>query len=62
MSSSSHLPLASSDSREAGSSNSVGSADEDWDLVIEPHSSLLSLQLGEVWRYRDLLYLFTAAT
>ncbi|TWU16977.1 ABC transporter permease [Allorhodopirellula heiligendammensis] len=33
--------------------------DDDWDLIIEPHSSLLSLQLGEVWRYRDLLYLFT---
>lgn len=33
--------------------------DDDWDLVIEPHSSLFSLQLGEVWRYRDLLYLFT---
>lgn len=33
--------------------------DQDWDLVIEPHSSLLTLQLGEVWRYRDLLYLFT---
>jgi lipopolysaccharide transport system permease protein len=32
---------------------------EQWDLIIEPHSSLLSLQLGEVWRYRDLLYLFT---
>lgn len=33
--------------------------DADWDLVIEPHSSFLSLRLGEVWRYRDLLYLFT---
>ncbi len=33
--------------------------DRDWDLVIQPHSSPLSLQLGEVWRYRDLLYLFT---
>ena len=33
--------------------------DEAWDLVIEPHSSLLSLQLGDIWRYRDLLYLFT---
>jgi len=32
---------------------------EDWDLVIAPHSSLFSLQWGEVWRYRDLLYLFT---
>ncbi len=30
----------------------------DWDLVIGPHSSLLSLQFGEVWRFRDLLYLF----
>lgn len=43
-----HSPLASS------------SAEEDsWDLVIQPHSSLFSLQLGDVWRYRDLLYLFT---
>lgn len=32
---------------------------DDWDLVIQPHSSLLSLQLSDVWRYRDLLYLFT---
>ncbi|MCM2371517.1 ABC transporter permease [Aporhodopirellula aestuarii] len=32
--------------------------DEAWDLDIEPHASLLSLRLGEVWRYRDLLYLF----
>ena len=35
------------------------SAEEEWDLVIEPHSSLLTLNLGDVWRYRDLLYLFT---
>lgn len=33
--------------------------DEHWDLVIRPHASLLSLQFGDVWRYRDLLYLFT---
>ena len=32
---------------------------EQWDLIIEPHASLLSLQWGDVWRYRDLLYLFT---
>ncbi|TWU01263.1 ABC transporter permease [Stieleria varia] len=32
---------------------------EHWDLVIEPHASLFSLNLGDVWRYRDLLYLFT---
>lgn len=33
--------------------------DGDWDLVIGPHTSPLSLQLGDIWRYRDLLYLFT---
>jgi lipopolysaccharide transport system permease protein len=31
---------------------------EDWDLVIEPKSSLLDLNYGDVWRYRDLLVLF----
>ncbi|MCI0920769.1 ABC transporter permease [Sphingobacterium rhinopitheci] len=30
---------------------------ENWTEVIEPHSSLLSLNLKEVWRYRDLLLL-----
>jgi lipopolysaccharide transport system permease protein len=28
-----------------------------WDLVIEPQSSLLDLNLKDVWRYRDLLWL-----
>lgn len=31
---------------------------EDWDLVIKPKGKLLDLQLKEVWRYRDLLFLF----
>lgn len=31
---------------------------EDWTIEIYPHDSLLSLRLGEVWRYRDLLMLF----
>jgi lipopolysaccharide transport system permease protein len=31
---------------------------EDWDLIIEPKSSLLDLKLKQVWRYRDLLFLF----
>ncbi|MCW3090851.1 MAG: transporter permease [Ferruginibacter sp.] len=31
---------------------------EDWDLVIEPKAALLDLNLKEVWRYRDLLWLF----
>ncbi|MFG0260899.1 MAG: ABC transporter permease [Novipirellula sp. JB048] len=39
-------------------SKTEGNGLEDWDLVIQPHSSLLSLQLSEIWRYRDLLQLF----
>ena len=31
---------------------------EHWDQVIEPHSKLLNLNLKEVWRYRDLMWLF----
>jgi len=30
---------------------------KDWDLIIEPQSSLLDLNLKDVWRYRDLLWL-----
>ena len=30
----------------------------DWDLTIEPQSSLFDLNLKEVWRYRDLLWMF----
>ena len=29
-----------------------------WQLVIEPEGSWFDLKLGEVWRYRDLLWLF----
>ena len=29
-----------------------------WDLTIEPQSSLFALNLKDVWRYRDLLWLF----
>ncbi len=32
--------------------------EEDWTLVIKPNSGLFDLQLKEVWRYRDLLFLF----
>ena len=31
--------------------------DSEWDLVIEPQSSLLEINLKDVWRYRDLLWL-----
>lgn len=30
---------------------------KEWDLVIEPQSSLFELNLKDVWRYRDLLWL-----
>lgn len=30
---------------------------KEWDLVIEPRSSLFNLHLRDVWRYRDLLVL-----
>jgi lipopolysaccharide transport system permease protein len=30
----------------------------DWDLSIEPQSSLFDLNLKDVWRYRDLLLMF----
>jgi lipopolysaccharide transport system permease protein len=33
-------------------------APEHWDQVIEPRAKLLDLNLKEVWRYRDLLWLF----
>src|SRR5450432_4412300 len=32
--------------------------DEFWTEVITPRVSLLDLKFGEVWRYRDLLWLF----
>lgn len=31
---------------------------EQWDLIIEPKNKFFRLQLGEVWRYRDLMMLF----
>jgi lipopolysaccharide transport system permease protein len=30
---------------------------KEWDLVIEPQTSLFELNLKDVWRYRDLLWL-----
>ncbi len=31
---------------------------EDWSLVIRPHNRLMDLHLADVWRYRDLLWMF----
>ncbi len=32
--------------------------EDDWLYEITPHHQLFSLRLGELWRYRDLLFLF----
>lgn len=29
----------------------------EWDLTIEPHTSIFHLSLRDIWRYRDLLFL-----
>src|SRR4051812_12178904 len=39
-------------------SSKVDTPADDWDLVIEPKTSLLNLKLGEVWDYKDLILLF----
>lgn len=31
---------------------------ENWDLVIKPRASLFQLRIGEIFKYRDLLFLF----
>ena len=31
---------------------------EQWDQIIEPHGNLINPRLAELWRYRDLIYLF----
>jgi lipopolysaccharide transport system permease protein len=38
-------------------SNRSDQAVADWDLVITPQKHLFDLQLGKIWRYRDLLVL-----
>ena len=35
-----------------------GTADTTWDLEIKPQSHLLDINLKEVWKYRDLLWMF----
>jgi lipopolysaccharide transport system permease protein len=38
--------------------NPETSIDESWDLEIKPQAHLLDINLREVWRYRDLLWMF----
>lgn len=44
---------------DCSSSHSLpNSVDANWSLVIRPHNRLLDLHLEDVWRYRDLLWMF----
>lgn len=36
----------------------MASTDKNWNLVIEPRNSLFSLNLKEIWQYRDLLEMY----
>ncbi len=38
--------------------NSKENIIDEWDLTIEPQTSLFELNLKDVWRYRDLLWMF----
>ena len=40
------------------STSSTPSTPTEWDLEIKPQSHLLDINLREVWRYRDLLWMF----
>src|SRR6478609_6409031 len=37
--------------------NTDKSEHKDWDLIISGKKSLISFQLSDIWRYRDLLYM-----
>lgn len=39
-------------------SANINEEDEDWDIVIAPKENLLQFHFSDVWRYRDLLWLF----
>jgi hypothetical protein len=36
----------------------TGGVNANWDLEIKPQSHLLDINLKEVWKYRDLLWMF----
>jgi hypothetical protein len=40
------------------STPSTPSTSEEWDLEIKPQAHLLDINLREVWKYRDLLWMF----
>ena len=38
--------------------NPIPESSEQWSLIIKPHTRWWDLHLEDVWRYRDLLWLF----
>ena len=36
----------------------ISKEQEDWDLIIKPRSDLFEINLSEVWRYKDLMWMF----
>ena len=40
------------------SSENVVTSKNEWDLIIHPQRAWWDLRLGELWRYRDLIWLF----
>ena len=36
----------------------ISKEQEDWDLIIKPRSDFFEINLSEVWRYRDLMWMF----
>jgi len=36
----------------------ISKEQEDWDLIIKPKSDLFEINLSEVWKYRDLMWMF----
>ncbi len=50
-------PADAADTAISSGSNQAA-AQQAWTQIIEPHGHLLDLKLREVWRYRDLIFLF----
>jgi len=39
-------------------STNINIPDKEWDLIIRPQRSWWDLRIRELWRYRDLIWLF----
>jgi lipopolysaccharide transport system permease protein len=60
-----HSPVSHSDflssmpsSKTLATAEATPASEEHWDLLIQPHTRWWDLHLDDVWRYRDLLWMF----